>query len=118
MSSYTPSMISHLQSLDVIDLTVCRALANDWPVSHQSIISKVKSLGLEYTKQEKIATAKKAGATKADTLKEIESALDCKLTGLEKATSASLGKLLEIVSIGKAQDASPLPASIMGATLD
>ena len=49
MSNYTPAMIAKLQAAAPLDLAKAKALASDFGnVSHRSVISKAKHLGLDY----------------------------------------------------------------------
>ena len=50
MSNYTPAMIAKLQAAAPLNLSVAKDLAADFGVSHRSVISKAKSLGIEYVK--------------------------------------------------------------------
>ena len=67
MSNYTPAMIAKLQGAAPLNLAKAKALASDFGnVSHRSVISKAKHLGLDY-----VVTAKATKAirsSKADTV--------------------------------------------------
>jgi Zn-dependent peptidase ImmA (M78 family) len=65
MSNYTPAMIAKLQAAAPLNLKIAKDLAADFGVSHRSVISKAKSLGLEYVKATPKARAAK-GITKAE----------------------------------------------------
>ena len=66
MSNYTPAMIAKLQAASPLDLAKAKALASDFGnVSHRSVISKAKHLGLEYVKASPKAKVAK-GITKAE----------------------------------------------------
>jgi len=65
MSNYTPAMVAKLQAAAPLNLETAKDLAADFGVSHRSVISKAKHLGLEYVKASpKAAVAK--GITKAE----------------------------------------------------
>ena len=64
MSNYTPAMIAKLQGAAPLNLEIAKDLAADFGVSHRSVISKAKHLGLEYVKAS--PKAKAVGITKAE----------------------------------------------------
>ena len=64
MSNYTPAMIAKLQGAAPLNLEIAKDLAAEFGVSHRSVISKAKHLGLEYVKA--APKAKVIGTTKAD----------------------------------------------------
>ena len=65
MSNYTPAMVAKLQAAAPLNLETAKDLAADFGVSHRSVISKAKSLGLEYIKASPKAKIAK-GITKAE----------------------------------------------------
>ena len=65
MSNYTPAMIAKLQAAAPLNLEIAKDLAADFGVSHRSVISKAKHLGLEYVKAAAKAKVAK-GITKAE----------------------------------------------------
>ena len=65
MSNYTPSMIAALEAAAPLTLEIAKDLAADFGVSHRSVISKAKHLGLEYVKASPKAKVAK-GITKAE----------------------------------------------------
>ena len=65
MSNYTPAMIAKLQAAAPLNLETAKDLAADFGVSHRSVISKAKHLGLEYVKASAKAKVAK-GITKAE----------------------------------------------------
>ena len=65
MSNYTPKMVAALEAAAPLNLEIAKDLAADFGVSHRSVISKAKSLGLEYVKASPKARAAK-GVTKAE----------------------------------------------------
>ena len=100
MSNYTPAMIAKIQAASPLDLAKAKALASDFGnVSHRSVISKAKHLGLDYVPATK-ATAK-VRASKADTVAAIAKAVDCSvddLDGLALAKGSALDNLLMNIS--------------------
>ena len=65
MSNYTETMIAAMRKAAPLNLSVAKDLASGFGVSHRSVISKAKSLGLEYVKASPKARAAK-GITKAE----------------------------------------------------
>jgi hypothetical protein len=74
MSNYTPAMIAKLQAAAPLNLAVAKDLAADFGLSHRSIISKAKSLGLEYVKASPKVKAVKQ-PTKAEMVAAIRAAV-------------------------------------------
>ena len=96
MSNYTPAMIAKLQAAAPLNLAKAKALASDFGnVSHRSVISKAKHLGLDY-----VVTAKATKAirsSKADTVDAIAKAISvdpADLDGLALAKGSALDNLL------------------------
>lgn len=76
MSSYTSSMVSELTAIGSFNYASAQAFAEKHNLSARSVISKVKSLGLDYTAKPKAARkAKSDEPTKAAVLAGIRSAL-------------------------------------------
>ena len=100
MSNYTPAMIAKLQAAALLDLAKAKALASDFGnVSHRSVISKAKHLGLDYIATPK--AAKKIRSSKADTVAAIAKAVDMPvddLDGLALAKGSALNNLLMNIS--------------------
>ena len=100
MSNYTPAMIAKLQAASPLDLAKAKALASDFGnVSHRSVISKAKHLGLDYVVTAK--AAKKIRSSKADTVAAIANGLDMPvddLDGLALAKGSALNNLLMNIS--------------------
>jgi hypothetical protein len=65
MSNYTPKMVAALEAAAPLNLEIAKDLAADFGVSHRSVISKAKHLGLEYVKASPKARVAK-GITKAE----------------------------------------------------
>ena len=99
MSNYTPAMIAKLQAASPLDLAKAKDLAADFGLSHRSVISKAKHLGLDYVPATK--AAKKIRASKADTVAAIAKAVDMpvdELDGLALAKGSALNNLLMNIS--------------------
>ena len=100
MSNYTPAMIAQIQAAAPLDLAKAIALAADFGnVSHRSVISKAKHLGLDYVVANK--AAKKIRATRADTVAAIAKAVAMPvddLDGLADAKASALNNLLMNIS--------------------
>ena len=96
MSNYTPAMIAKLQAAAPLDLAKAKALASDFGnVSHRSVISKAKHLGLDYVVAPK--AAKQIRSSKADTVAAIAKAVNLSaddLDGLALAKGSALDTLL------------------------
>ncbi len=72
MSNYTETMIARLNAEAPLDLAKAQALSAEFGnVTHRSVISKAKSLGLEYVKAQPARKAKSDEPTKADILRGI-----------------------------------------------
>ena len=74
MSNYTPKMVAALEAAAPLNLEIAKDLAADFGVSHRSVISKAKSLGLEYIKASPKAKVAK-GITKAELCEAIRKAV-------------------------------------------
>lgn len=74
MSQYTETMIAKLRAAAPLNLAVAKDLAADFGLSHRSVISKAKSLGLEYVKASPKAKAVKQ-PTKAEMVAAIRAAV-------------------------------------------
>ena len=96
MSNYTPAMIAKLQDAAPLNLAKAKALASDFGnVSHRSVISKAKHLGLDYVVTAK--AAKQIRSSKADTVDAIAKAINVDadaLDGLALAKASALNNLL------------------------
>jgi len=97
--AYTDTQISKLRASAPLDLAKAKTLAAEMGVSHRSIISKAKSLGLEYIK---LAPASKKSAakdtvTKADLLARIRSKIETDREG--DLVKEELEKICEFFAI-------------------
>lgn len=76
MSAYTNAMVTTLTANAPYNYDSASAFASQHGLSVRSVISKVKSLGLEYVAKPKAASKPRdTGPTKAETLAGIRSAL-------------------------------------------
>ena len=73
MSNYTPAMIAKLQGAAPLNLEIAKDLASEFGLSHRSVISKAKQLGVEYVKA--APKAKAVGITKAELTDAIRKAI-------------------------------------------
>jgi hypothetical protein len=98
MSAYSNVMVTELCA-SAHDYESAAAFASTHNLSVRSVVSKIKSLGLEYTKKE-VVKAVEGKLRKADVVRMIESKLSLKdgaLSGLGKADLAALSELLRAV---------------------
>jgi len=96
MSNYTDEMVAVMTAAQPLNLEKAKELAAGWEnINHQSVISKARSLGLEYVSKPKRAASKKVmGPTKADILFSIRDQLG--LPDREgDLTKAELSSILE-----------------------
>ena len=93
MSQYTETMIAAMRKVAPLNLDKAKDLASGFGVSHRSVISKAKSLGIEYVKagpRAKVAS----GPTKAQLANAIRKAVS--LSDREgDLTKAELARVLE-----------------------
>ena len=68
MSNYTTKMIEQIKAAAPLNIEKARELAAEFGLSHRSVISKAKHLGVEYISAVRKAASKPAGPTKAQTL--------------------------------------------------
>ena len=97
MSNYTPAMIAKLQGAAPLNLAKAKALASDFGnVSHRSVISKAKHLGLDY-----VVAPKAIKVSRSDLVAAIAKGLDMPvddLDGLANAKTSALNNLLMNIS--------------------
>ena len=74
MSNYTETMIATMRKVAPLNLDKAKDLASGFGVSHRSVISKAKSLGIEYVKAGPRARASN-GPTKAELCEAIRKAV-------------------------------------------
>lgn len=65
MSNYTDSMVAKIKAAAPLNIETAKELAADFGVSHRSVISKAKHLGVEYVKAQRAPASRDAGPTKA-----------------------------------------------------
>jgi hypothetical protein len=75
MSNYTPAMVAAIEAAAPLNLDKAKALAADFGLSHRSVISKAKSLEVEYVAQVRTTAAKRDSVTKNDILRGIREGL-------------------------------------------
>lgn len=95
--NYTPEMEEALRASQPVTFERAVEIAAEFGKTPRSVISKVKSLGLDYVPRV-VAPKRPEGKTKVALLAEIAAALKVEATaldGLEKATSRSLANLLK-----------------------
>lgn len=97
--AYNETQISKLRASAPLNLAKAKILAAEMGVSHRSIISKAKSLGLEYIKLEPAAkkSAAKDTVTKADLLARIRSKIETDREG--DLVKEELEKICEFFAI-------------------
>lgn len=99
MSTYTEKQCAALTNAAPVSFEDAQAFAAAFGVSTQSVIGKVKSLGIDYIP--KAPTPKRVkGATKAKLVEEIAGKLDAnpeKLDGLANAKASALAYLLDCI---------------------
>lgn len=102
MSLYTESMVAELMAKDAWTYDDAVIFADMHPtVSVRSVISKIKSLKLDYTAKPKAATAKTDKVRKSEIVADIAAALNIQadaISGLAKADAACLRVLLAKVA--------------------
>ena len=100
MSNYTPTMITELQASSW-DYESASAFASENNLSVRSVISKVKSLGLDYTPKPKTVSTAGPRVRKADIVDAIALAMSINadsIRGLDKADMRALTTLLEHIA--------------------
>ena len=100
MSNYSTSMVAALQSQSW-DYDSASAFASEHNLSVRSVISKIKSLELDYTPKPKTVSTSGPRVVKADIVSAIAKALDAdpdSLAGLAKADGRALNALLMAIS--------------------
>tara|TARA_B100000282_G_scaffold166124_1_gene120291 strand:+ start:147 stop:437 length:291 start_codon:yes stop_codon:yes gene_type:complete len=96
MSNYTPAMIAKLQAAAPLNLAKAKDLAADFGLSHRSVISKAKHLGLDY-----VVAPKTVKVSRSDLVAAIAKGLDMPvddLDGLANAKTSALSNLLMNIS--------------------
>ena len=98
MSAYSNVMVTELCA-SAHTYESAAAFASKHNLSTRSVVSKIKSLGLEYTKKE-VARVEVVRVRKSDVVAEIAARLSTdveKLAGLGKADARSLQELLKAI---------------------
>ena len=99
--NYTPEMVAILKANAPLDFEKAEKLAVQLGKNVRSIIAKAKREGVDYISKPAPAKKKPAGVTKTELLGMIAQSFEVnadELVGLEKATSASLNKLLGMIN--------------------
>ncbi|MGB1843051.1 MAG: hypothetical protein ACPHIB_02735 [Thalassobaculaceae bacterium] len=97
MSNYSDSMVNEMTAHGAFTFADAQAYAEKHNLSTRSVVSKIKSLGLDYTPKPKAASKAGDRILKADTVSAIAKALDVNvesIDGLGKADARSLSALL------------------------
>lgn len=100
MSNYTESMVATLLSTPAWNYEQAVNYAAENNLTARSVISKIKSLGLEYTPKQKAATKTGDTLRKSDIVAAFASEINAdadKLSGLAKADKAALNALISAV---------------------
>ena len=97
MSNYTDSMVAEMVSAGAFTFANAQAFGEKHNLSTRSVVSKVKSLGLDYTPKPKALSSGSPRILKMDSVQAIAKALDVNvesIEGLAKADGRSLSALL------------------------
>ena len=97
MSQYSDNMVATMTKKGSYNFAEAQAFAEANNLTVRSVVSKIKSLGLDYTPKPKAASSGQPRIRKADTVEAIAKALDAssdELAGLAKADANSLSALL------------------------
>lgn len=97
MSNYTDSMIAKIKAAAPLNIETAKELASDFGVSHRSVISKAKHLGVEYVKAQRAPASRDAGPTKVAMLVSIRQLMDLP-TREGDLTKAELAAILDRLS--------------------
>lgn len=98
MSAYTNAMVATLTANAPYNYDSASAFASENGLSVRSVISKVKSLGLEYTPRPAVVKSSTPKVRKADVVRALADRLDVDydaIAGLEKADVKSLEALIK-----------------------
>jgi len=76
MSNYTEVMVARMHALAPLNIEKCKELASEFgDVSHRSVISKAKSLEIEYVPAVRKVASRVTGPTKGEVLDAIRKGL-------------------------------------------
>ena len=101
MSNYTDSMVAEMVAQGSWNFAEAQAYAEKHNLSTRSVVSKIKSLDLDYTPKPKAAASGAPRILKMDHVTAIAKALDVNvesIEGLAKADSRSLSALLMAIN--------------------
>jgi hypothetical protein len=99
MSNYSDNMVKAMTAQSAWTFAQAEAFASEHNLSTRSVVSKIKSLGLDYTPKPKALAQPRF--RKADTVSAIAKALDADadaLAGLAKADAKALSALLMAIA--------------------
>ena len=94
--AYSDSQVARLQAAAPISYEMAQELASEFGVSPRSVVSKVISLGLEYTPKPK-AEKKGRGVTKAQLVAQISERTGVEFKSLGNAATSDLEALLTLL---------------------
>lgn len=101
MTLYTDVMVAELNSRKAWDYAAAEAFAQKYPtLSTRSVVSKIKSLGLDYTPKPKAARKNPQAVRKADVVTAIAAKIGAdadKIAGLAKADNRALAELVRCI---------------------
>jgi len=100
MTAYTDTMVAEMTKIGSFDYDSASAFASEYGLSVRSVISKIHSLGLEYTPREKAKAASAPRVRKSDVVASIAAAINVNaetIEGLAKADMASLRALQAVI---------------------
>lgn len=101
MSRYTPELVTELEAQDSWTFEDAAKFADINNLSTRSVVSKIKSLKINYVPKAKVVSTSAPRITKADLVSTIVTKLGGsheELEGLENANLRSLAALLKIIS--------------------
>lgn len=101
MSNYSENMVAAMTKKGAFTFADAEAFAAEHNLTTRSVVSKVKSLGLDYTPKPKAASKSGDRIRKADTVAAIAKGLDINvesIEGLAKADARSLSALLMAIN--------------------
>ena len=105
MSMCTDRLVAQMTEQGAFTYDQATQFAEEHNLSVRSVISKIKSLGLEYTPKKKAPTSKKGGMpTKSQVVAAIAASLNANadtLAGLAKADRRALAELVRVIGDAK-----------------
>lgn len=101
MSAYTEKMVATLNAGSPWTFAAAEAFAKENNLSTRSVVSKIKSLGLDYIPKPKAARKNPDAVRKADVVAALAAKLGADadtLAGLAKADAKALAELVRVLS--------------------